>query len=90
MYIENIVVGNPTLEPSRMFAVDNTDWENIEKPKTFFTEERSLPKILKEIGVVPSIGEVRRNKPNLCITFEEPTYFECKWGKRKLFILVGE
>ena len=46
MYIENIVIGKPIASPVDMFALDELDWENVEKEKTYFTEERFLPKIL--------------------------------------------
>lgn len=35
MYIENIVIGKPIVEPSTMFATDKDDWDKIEKEKTF-------------------------------------------------------
>ena len=35
MYIENIVIGKPIVEPSTMFAADEDDWERNEKEKTF-------------------------------------------------------
>lgn len=89
-YIENIVVGKPIVDPSEIFAKDKEDWEQIEKEKTIWTEERSLAVILKDIGVVKSVSEVRRNKPQLCIKLDNLDYMEIKWGKRKLFVLVGE
>lgn len=33
MYVENIVIGNPIVEPSSMFAKDIDDWNNVEKEK---------------------------------------------------------
>lgn len=90
MHIENIVVGNPNAIVSTMFANDTDDWINNEKPKTLFTEERFLPKILVEAGVVPSISEVKRNKPELIKQLHNPDFLEIKWGKKKVWILVGE
>ena len=40
MYIENIVIGNPIVEPSIMFAADEDDWNKVEREKTYYTEER--------------------------------------------------
>ena len=90
MYIENVVVGNTILHPSEIFARSLRDWVEVEEPKTIFVNERSLPQILKNIGIVKSISEVRRNKPQLCIQLDKLDYLEVKWGKRKIFILVGE
>lgn len=88
-YIENIVIGRPLVEPKEIFAFNDADWENVEGPKTFFTSERNLAAVLKEIGVVKSISEVRRNKPQLCVTLEDLDFFKIKWGKRFFFVLVG-
>lgn len=90
MFIENIIIGNPIVEPKEIFAFDDNDWENIEKPKTLFTEERNLAAILKEIGIVKSISEVRRNKPELCVQLNDLDFMKVKWGKRFFFVLVGE
>lgn len=89
-HFENVVVGKPIVEPKSIFAFDEKDWDYVEKEKTFFTEERRLPQILKDIGVVPSIAEVRRNKPQLNIVLDKLDFITVKWGKRKIFILVGE
>ena len=89
-HIENIVIGNPLVEPKLIFARDDDDWEKTEKEQTMWTEERTIAAILKEIGIVKSIGEVRRNKPHFCERLSTPDYMEVKWGKNKLFILVGE
>ena len=59
MYIENIVIGKPIVEPSTMFATDEDDWERTEKEKTYYTDERFLPRILVDIGVYPSVNEIR-------------------------------
>lgn len=89
-YIENIVVGKLLVEPECLFAYDYTDWEYVEKEKTLFTQERYLPKIMVECGIVKSANEVRRNQPKLCITLgNSPDFKEIKWGKRKLWIAIG-
>lgn len=87
---ENIVIGTPLVDPSALFSSSDEDWANIEKPKTLFTEERNLPRLMKEAGIVSSLSEVRRNQPKLCIDLTEPDFLRIKWGKKFLFILVGE
>lgn len=92
MYIENIVIGNPIVEPSSMFGMDENDWNSIEKEKTYFTEERFLPRILVNIGIYPSVNEIRRNKPELMIKLDKLDFIDCLKvsKKRKVWILVGE
>lgn len=92
MYIENIVIGNPIVEPSSMFAKDEEDWDRVEKEKTYFTEERFLPRILVNIGIYPSVNEIKRNKLELMITLDKLDFIDClKVSKRrKVWILVGE
>ena len=92
MYIENIVIGKPIVEPSTMFALDEEDWKNVEEEKTYYTEERFLPRILVDIGVYPSVSEIRRNKPELMVTLDKLDFIHnLKASKKgKLGILVGE
>ena len=92
MYIENIVIGKPIVEPSAMFTTDEDDWINVEKEKTYYTEERFLPKILVELGIYPSISEIRRNKPNLMISLDKLDFIDNLKAskKRRLWILIGE
>ena len=92
MYIENIVIGKPIIEPVLMFATDVEDWNRIESEKTYYTEDRFLPRILVSLGIYPSVNEIRRNKPNLMITLDKLDFIdELKVSKkRKLWILVGE
>lgn len=82
----NIVIGNPELNPVEMFARDEKDWIENEKESTFFTEETSLAKILVELDIYPSIGEIRRNKPELMINFTEHGYHEIMVNKKKKFM----
>ena len=89
MYIENVIVGSPIVSEESMFSTDADDWANNERQKTVHTDERFLPKILVDIGVVPSISEVRRNKPVLMCNLDTLDFIEVKWGKRKIWILVG-
>lgn len=88
--ILNIVVGKPLVEPSDLLAVNKEDWENNEKRQTFFTNNRYLPSILKEAGIVPSTNEVRRNRPELMITLDKMDCFWLKWGKHRVYVVVGE
>lgn len=92
MYIENIVIEKPIVEPSSMFAKDEEDWSGIEKEKTYFTEERFLPRILVNIGIYPSVNEIRRNKPELMVFLDKLGFIDCLKAskKRKIWILVGE
>ena len=91
-YIENIVIGTPIVEPKDMFASDKDDWTRMEKEKTYYTEEKFLPKILVELGIYPSISEIRRNKPNLMVNLDNLELIDnIKVSKkRRLWILVGE
>ena len=92
MYIENIVVGKPVVDPQQLFALDEDDWNRVEKEKTYYTEERFLPRILVDIGIYPSISEIRRNKPQLVINLNHVDFMDgLKVSKkRKLWIAVGE
>ena len=78
MYIENIVIGNPIVEPSSIFGKDEEDWILFEQEKTYFTSERFLPRILVDLGIAPSISEVRRNRKDLVRTLEQLDYLEKK------------
>ena len=86
----NIVVGKPIVSVSSLLAIDERDWEENEKRDTLFTETRFLPAIMKEAGIVGSTGEVKRNKPELCISLDKLDCINLKWGKKFLFIVVGE
>ena len=92
MYIENIVIGKPIVEPPAMFAFDEDDWERTEKEKTYYTDERFLPRILVDIGIYPSVSEIRRNKPDLRISLDKLDFIDNRKAskKRRLWILVGE
>ena len=92
MYIENIVIGKPIVEPSTMFAADEDDWKRTEKEKTYYTDERFLPRILVDIGIYPSVSEIRRNKPELMISLYKLDFINNLQvsKKRRLWILVGE
>lgn len=92
MYVENIVIGKPIVEPSTMFSLDKDDWKRTEKEKTYYTDERFLPRILVNIGIYPSVNEIRRNKPELMVELNQLDFLDnLKVSKkRRLWILVGE
>lgn len=92
MYVENIVIGKPVVEPQQLFAAGENDWKRTEEEKTYFTEVRFLPRILVDIGIYPSVSEIRRNKPQLMITLDHLDFMdEVKVSKkRKLWIAIGE
>ena len=88
--VQNIVIGTPLVDPWHLLAVDLEDWTSYELHQTHFTEERSLAAVLKEAGIVPSISEVRRNRPELMRVLDKPDCFWIKWGKSRVYIVVGE
>lgn len=83
MFIENIVIGKPIVDPSELLE---DGWED----KTLFTEDRFLPRVLKEAGIVQSTSEVKRNRPELVKKLNNLDCFWVKWGKRFVYIIVGE
>lgn len=90
-YIENIVIGTPIVKPEELFALNEKDWNEIEKEKTMFTEERFLPKILIELDIYKSLNEIRKNKPELMITLNDTDFInKLKVSKKKfLWIAIG-
>lgn len=92
MYVENIVIGKPIVEPFTMFSLNEEDWNKVEKEKTYYTDERFLPRILVDIGIYPSVNEIRRNKPELMVELNQLDFLDnLKVSKkRRLWILVGE
>ena len=91
-YIENIVIGTPIVSPESIFASSDNDWNAIEKEKTYYTDERFLPRILVDLGIYPSISEIRRNKPQLVKSLDSLDFIDSLNvnKNRKLWILVGE
>lgn len=90
MIFQNVVISKPLVEPCELLAYDEADWLENELKNTLFTETRFLPAIMKEAGLVQSAREVRRNRPELCIDLAGPDCMEVKWGKRQLYIVIGE
>ena len=92
MHIENIVIGKTLVSEIDLFALNEDDWERVEKEKTFYTEERFLPKILVGLGFYPSVSEIRRNRPDLMVTLDNIDFIDkLKVKKREwIWIAVGE
>lgn len=86
----NIVIGKPLVPIEELLAYDKKDWETLESRVTYFTQTRYLPAVLKEAGITSSASEIRRNRPDLCITLDTPTCFDLKIGGKKLYVVVGE
>jgi hypothetical protein len=86
----NIVIGKPLVDIWSLISNSKEEFEKFDKKDTLFTEERFLPALLVEAGIVKSRSEVRRNKPELCITLNDLDCLWIKWGKQRIFIIVGE
>lgn len=91
-YIENVVIGNIDTLESDLFAYDEKDWCQNEVDKTYYTNERFLPKILVVLGIYPSVSEIRRNKPDLMVTLSAKDFIsKLKVAKKRyLWIAIGE
>lgn len=89
-YVENVIIGRLLCPQEELFGFNVDDYIINEMPKTTFITERFLPKILVDLGIVKSIRDVRSNKPQYVINLNRPDFIEIKWGKRKLWIAVGE
>ena len=90
-YIENIVIGTPLVSAKELLSANDSDWANVEFEKTVFTNERYLPNILVQLGIYPSISEIRRNKPELMIKLDKIDFINIKPKKKHpLWIVVGE
>ena len=90
-YIENIVIGTPLVPAKELLSTNDSDQVNVEFEKTIFTNERYLPNILVQLGIYPSISEIRRNKPELMIRLDKIDFINIKpKKKRPLWIIVGE
>lgn len=92
MYVENVVIGKPLIPDWMLLAIDEEDFEKVEKEKTYYTEERFLPRILVDLGIYPSISEIRRNRKDLMVTLDKVDFLDKKKvAKNKwLWIVVGE
>lgn len=88
--LENVVIGKPLVDYKTLLSFDEKDWEENEKGKTLITDCRYLPLIMKLCGIVSSISEVKRNKPELDIVLNTLDCRWVKWGKKFIYIIVGE
>lgn len=86
---KDVIIGQPIVEPWYIFCEEKNEWDKI-KNDVYYTNERFLPKIMVDLGIVKSISEVKRNQPNYVRNLDKLDYIEIKWGKNKLFVLVGE
>ena len=88
---QNVIVGTPLPgTPAEHFGSSTLDCVINEHNQTHFTEERFLPRIMVEAGIVKSTSEVRRNRPDLWRSLDKLDFFQVKWGKKFLWILVGK
>lgn len=90
-----VVVGYPLCTPEEMGHNDERDGPVI------YANEWFLPRLLVDLGVAPSVSEVRRvarqrRGPDVpesqCQIFrylKGPETVFLKWGKHRIFILVG-
>ena len=88
--IQNIVIGKPLVESWSLISLSEEDFEKNDKEYTMFTEERFLPTLLVSAGIVKSKSEVKRNKPEFWIALNTLDCLWIKWGKSKIYIIVGE
>lgn len=86
----NIVIGTPLVEPWTLISETEDEFNKFDKRDTLFTNERFLPAILVEAGIVKSRNEVRRNRPDLFISLDKIECKDIKIGKNKIFIIVGK
>ena len=66
----NIIIGTPIVEPWQLISESKEEFDQFDKKDTLFTQERFLPSLLVEAGLVSSKSEVRRNRPDLVKTLE--------------------
>ena len=86
----NIVIGKPLVDAWTLISSTEEEFQKSDKNDTLFTNERFLPALLVEAGVVKSRGEVKRNKPELCISLDTPDCLWVKWGKQRIWVVIGE
>lgn len=88
--IENIVIGKPLVELHHLLGDNENDTSFLKS--TAFTNERFLPNILKDLGLVKSSSWVRKNKPNLMVELNEIGCIDIQLSKKKkpIHIIIGE
>lgn len=83
-YIVN--VGGPDTETYRYYGADGYI---LRRAADLCTVERSLPRILTQLGVVSSTSEVRRNRAELVEDLPDSPHFQrINYGKRVVDIFV--
>ena len=75
----DIVIGKPLIPLDEL---------GIEEP--YVTQERNLAKIFVNLKVFPSLSQVRKNRPDLCVELNDIDCLDIKIGKRKYYVVVGE
>jgi hypothetical protein len=55
-----------------------------------YFENSELKHGIINLGLAPSSSEIRRNRKDLVISLDNPDYIEIKYGKKRLFVLVGK
>lgn len=55
----------------------------------YLNDDGALIKENIKLNFAPSISEVRRNRKDLNVVLDHLDYIEMKYGKKRLFILVG-
>lgn len=89
-YIENVVIGEPLVPPVDLLTDGTAEDSMLEFEKTLFTEERNLARLLVNLGIAKSMNEVRKNRPELMQMLNDIDCFWIKWGKKRLYVIVGE
>lgn len=90
MAFQNVVIGKPLVPAWSLISATEQDFIENDEKYTLYTEERFLPKILVDAGIAKSNSEVRKNKPEFVKTLDKLDCMEVKWGKKRLYIIVGE
>lgn len=87
--IENIIIGSPLVSEYILLGDElnpNYNWRDV----TVYDNERYLPKLLVNHGIMTSIREVKRNRKDLDYNLDKPDFLELKIGKKKVWIVIGE
>lgn len=88
--IQNVVIGKPIVELFHLLGEEQNDRSYEEHTK--YTSERYLPRILVELGMVPSTSWVRKNKPEFNVKLNELDFLQVRISKKKdpIWIVVGK
>lgn len=88
--MDNVIIGKLLVDPHHLFALNENDWIDNERDNTLFTEDKFIPKVMVQAGIVTSASEVRRNRSDLVREVKENSFEIIKWGKKFLFVACGE